>query len=417
MPTFWSQTLIPTLRQAPADAEVPSHQLMLRAGLIRKLGSGSYTYLPAGLRSLQRVQQIIRQEMAAAGAEEIFMPTLIPLDLFKQTGRDAAYGDNLFRIKDRHGRDVALGPTHEEVVTELFGACVESYKDLPKTLYQIQTKFRDEFRPRFGVLRSREFIMKDAYSFHLAVAGEGGLNEVYDKQYAAYERIFTRCGLPYLVVEAEAGPIGGSASHEFMVPSPTGEDTILTNRQDGGDYAANVEKCEIGPRTYDLYAEPTGELETIHTPDCPGIEDVCAFFKKSLGSKLVAKNMLKTLVCGEPGNWTLAVVRGDHDLNEGKIGLPLADEAEARKAGFAIGFVGPHAAVGRNDKLSESNGRGAYETAIELPTPQDLAVCQIQFIQPAIIGTDKRMLPDDDRRSLDRRLELRCPILPPCGWV
>ncbi|NBC10849.1 MAG: proline--tRNA ligase [Planctomycetes bacterium] len=346
MPTFWSQTLIPTLRQAPADAEVPSHRLMLRAGLIRKLGSGSYTYLPLGLRAIQRVQQIIREEMAAAGAEEIFMPTLIPLDLFKQTGRDEAYGDNLFRIEDRHGRLVALGPTHEEVITELFGAYVESYKDLPKTLYQIQTKFRDEFRPRFGVLRSREFTMKDAYSFHLTVDGPGGLDETYQKQYDAYERIFTRCGLPYMTVEAEAGPIGGSASHEFMVPSPTGEDTILTN--DNG-YAANVEKCEIGPRKFDLEAEPTGELEQVHTPGCPGIEDVCNFFKKNLGSKLAKKNMLKTLVCGEPDHWTLAVVRGDHDLNEGKLDVPLANEGEAKQAGFAIGFSGPHVAVGRKD--------------------------------------------------------------------
>jgi len=346
MPTFWSQTLIPTLRQAPADAEVPSHQLMLRAGLIRKLGSGSYTYLPLGLRAIQRVQRIIREEMAAAGAEEIFMPTLIPLDLFKQTGRDEAYGDNLFRIEDRHGRVGGLGPTHEEVVTELFGAYVESYKDLPLTLYQIQTKFRDEFRPRFGVLRSREFTMKDAYSFHLRLEGEGGLDATYQKQYDAYCRIFERCGLPTMIVEAESGPIGGSASHEFMVPSPTGEDTILTN--DKG-YAANVEKCEIGERPSNLEGEPTGELEEVHTPDCPGIEDVCTFFKKHLGSKLAKKNMLKTLVCGEPGNWTLAIVRGDHELNEGKLGLPLADEGEAKQSGFAIGFGGPHVAVGRDD--------------------------------------------------------------------
>jgi len=315
--------------------------------------------------------------MAAAGAEEIFMPTLIPLDLFKQTGRDEAYGDNLFRVTDRHGRDVALGPTHEEVVTELFGAYVESYKDLPKTLYQIQTKFRDEFRPRFGVLRSREFIMKDAYSFHLDVEGgegSGSLNEVYDKQYAAYERIFTRCGLPYLVVEAEAGPIGGSASHEFMVPSPTGEDTILTNRDDGGDYAANVEKCEIGPRESDQTADPLGGLETIHTPDCSTIEDVCAFFKKSQGSKLATKNMLKSLVyvatkesddadprkAKEPW-YLLAIVRGDQEVNEGKLkdaaaellGEPyrieMAPDDLARQDGWAIGFVGPHAAVGRAD--------------------------------------------------------------------
>ena len=354
-PDFWSATLVPTLREAPGDAEVPSHRLMLRAGLIRKLGAGSYSYLPLGLRSLNKVIAIVRQEMHAAGAAEVFLPTLQPIELWQKTGRDQSYGDNLFQINDRHGRHYALGPTHEEVVTDLVGSCISSYKDLPKTVFQIQTKFRDEFRPRFGVLRSREFLMKDAYSFHASLdgpPGSGGLDETYERQYAAYERIFTRCGVPYMVVEAEAGPIGGNASHEFMVPSPTGEDTILTN--DAG-YAANVEKCETGPRPSDLHGPPTGELEDVHTPGCPGIDDVCAFFKKQLGSRLAPKAMLKTLVCKSDTGWVLAIVRGDHELNEAKLrqathpSVHLADEHEARGAGFAIGFVGPHVAVDRDD--------------------------------------------------------------------
>ncbi len=356
MPTYWTQTVIPTLRQAPGDAEVPSHQLMLRAGLVRKLGSGSYSYLPLGLRSLNKVIAIIRDEMANAGAAEIFMPTLQPIDLWEQTKRREAYGDNLFVVTDRHGRVQALGPTHEEVVTDLIGACISSYKDLPKTVYQIQTKFRDEFRPRFGVLRSREFLMKDAYSFHTSLeggAGSGSLDETYDKQYAAYQRIFERCGVPFMIVEAEAGPIGGNASHEFMVPSPTGEDTILTN--DAG-YSANVEKCETGPRDSDLTGDATGELEAVNTPGCAGIEDVCVFFKKQLKTKLATKNMLKTLVfSGANQRRVVAVVRGDHEVNEAKLratvgcDIAMGDQDEMRNAGFAIGYVGPHVAIGKDD--------------------------------------------------------------------
>ena len=337
----WTQTLIPTSRQVPADAEVPSHQLMLRAGFIRKLGSGSYSYLPLGLRSLHKAISIIRQEMADAGAEELLMPTMQPIELWEQTGRREAYGENLFVVQDRHGRLQALGPTHEEVITELVGAYIESYKDLPKTLYQIQTKFRDEFRPRFGVLRSREFLMKDAYSFHLTLDGPGGLDETYRKQYEAYCRIFTRAGLPFEIVEAESGPIGGSASHEFMVPSPTGEDTIM--KSDKGNYAANVEKAEIGTRNHSFDGKPTGDLDKVNTPDCPAIEDVCKFMK------VKPQHMLKTLVCQSERGWVLAIVRGDHDLNESKLGLSLADEREARDARFSIGFVGPHAAAGRDD--------------------------------------------------------------------
>ena len=354
MPTFWTRTLIPTSRQVPAEAEVPSHQLLLRAGYIRKVGSGIYDYLPLGWRSLQKAMAIVRQEMDAAGAVELMLPVLQPIELWERTGRRTDYGPNLFVVKDRHGREQALGPTHEEIITELVAAYVESYKDLPLTLYQIQTKFRDEFRPRFGVLRSREFQMMDAYSFHLVGDGPTGLDAEYQNMHAAYCRIFDRCGLPYEVVQAESGPIGGSASHEFMVPSHTGEDTIL--KSDRGNYAANVEKCVIGERPYDLDGDPTGELEEVHTPDCRTIDDVCSFFKKRLGSKLNPENMLKTLVCqSKSGDWILAVVRGDHDLNEGKLRVAvdeevtLADESGADAAGFTIGFVGPHAATGRDD--------------------------------------------------------------------
>jgi len=346
----WSRTLIPTSRQAPAEAEVPSHQWMLRAGLIRKLSAGVYDYLPAGYRILRKIEAIVRQEMDRAGAVEVHLPVLQPIELWEQTGRRIDYGDNLFVVTDRHGRQHALGPTHEEVVTELIGAYVASYKQLPLTLYQIQTKFRDEYRPRFGVLRTREFLMKDAYSFHIDL---DSLDQVYQAQYEAYCRIFDRCGLPYEIVEAESGPIGGSASHEFMVPSPTGEDVIF--KSDQGNYAANVEKCEIGERSHKFDGDPTGDLETIHTPNCPGIADVIAFFKKKLGTKLKASNMLKTLVCQKADTWLLAVVRGDHDLNMGKLrkatggDADLADETAARAAGFIIGFVGPQIALKQSD--------------------------------------------------------------------
>ena len=377
MPTYWTRTLIPTLRELPSEAEVPSHQLMLRAGYIRKLGSGVYDYLPLGWRSLRKIMEIIRQEMAAAGAVEVSLPALIPLDLYQKTGRDQAYGDNLFRLKDRHGRLQALGPTHEEVVTELVGGYIDSYKQLPLTLFQIQTKFRDEYRPRFGVLRSREFLMKDAYSFHTRVDGPGGLGETYQAQFDAYCRIFRRCGLDYVTVEAESGPIGGSASHEFMVPSPTGEDTILES--DRQNYAANVEKCEIGRRTQNLQGPVRGDLEKVATPNFPTIETVAQFLKTE------PRRVLKTLVyeaslepalkvkaehaleaAAEPSPrafvserfFVLAVVRGDHDVNEAKLTsvirginpriqtVTLMEQHDALRHGFTIGYVGPHAVAG-----------------------------------------------------------------------
>ncbi len=351
----WTRTLIPTAREAPNDAGVPSHVLLHRAGFIRQVGAGIYDYLPLALRTLTKIGQIVREEMDAAGASEMLMPALEPFELFKDTKRDVAYGDNLFRLTDRKGRTNALAPTHEEVITELLRTCVNSYTQLPLNLYQVQTKFRDEARPRAGLLRCREFIMKDAYSFHLALEGPGGLNEAYDAMYRAYSNIFARCQLDFSAVEAESGPIGGSASHEFMVNCASGEDTILKCPASG--YAANVEKCEIGARAFDLNGAPTGDLQEVHTPNLPGIEEVGAFLK------VKPRNMLKTLVfkvtgpaAGHEGRatmpkWVLAVVRGDHEVNEGKVkalsgcAVVMAPEAEARLAGFAIGYVSPRAVL------------------------------------------------------------------------
>lgn len=344
----WSTTLIPTTREAPNDAEVPSHVLLHRAGYIRQVGAGIYDYLPLAWRVLSKVSAIIREELNAAGASEMLMPALEPFELFKDTKRDETYGDNLFRLTDRRGRVNALAPTHEEVITQLLAGAVSSYAQLPLNLYQIQTKFRDEARPRAGLLRCREFIMKDAYSFHLDVEGPGGLNEAYDAMFRAYSNIFARCGLDFSAVEAESGPIGGSASHEFMVNCASGEDTVLKCPASG--YAANVEKCEIGERRHDLAAPPSGELTQVHTPNLPGIEEVGKFIK------VKPDRMLKTVVFvrAEPEasantarKWVVAVVRGDHEVNEGKIkalaggAVSLANPEEAKKAGFAIGYVSP----------------------------------------------------------------------------
>ncbi|MCC6426859.1 MAG: proline--tRNA ligase [Phycisphaerales bacterium] len=349
---YWSKTLIPTTREAPNDAETPSHILLHRAGFIRQVGAGIYDYLPLAWRTLRKISDIVREEMDAAGGSEMLMPALEPFELFDGTKRHEDYGDNLFRVKDRKGRMNALAPTHEEVITQLLIGSVSSYKALPLTMYQIQTKFRDEARPRAGLLRCREFMMKDAYTFHTHVEGPGGLNEAYDAMYRAYTNIFTRCGLDFTAVEAESGPIGGSASHEFMVNCKSGEDTILRCPVSG--YAANVEKCEIGERARGTFTEPaTGELTEVHTPNLPGIDEV----GKAMGVK--PDRMLKTLVfavkedaksAAQPGiKWVLAVVKGSQDANEGKVkslsGLTvtMADEKAARAAGFAIGYVSPRA--------------------------------------------------------------------------
>ncbi len=353
----WSQTLIPTTREAPTDAETPSHILLSRAGFIRKITAGVYDYLPLAWRTLTKIGAIVREEMDAAGGRELFMPVIVPMEFYNETRRHEAYGDLLFKLKDRKGNFAALGPTHEETITEMVRGSINSYKQLPLNLYQVQTKFRDEARPRAGLLRCREFIMKDAYSFHTHIEGVGGLNEGYDAMYRAYVNIFTRCGLDFTVVEAESGPIGGSASHEFMVNCASGEDTILKCPVSG--YAANVEKCEIGERPRGTFQEPaTGELTEVHTPNLPGIEEVGKF----MGVK--PARMLKTIVFqttgpapgkeamkvgGQDPKWIIATVRGDHDVNEGKVKalsgwqVQMADEKAARAAGFAIGYVSPRA--------------------------------------------------------------------------
>ncbi len=344
----WSLTLIPTAREAPNDAEVPSHVLLHRAGFIRQVGAGIYDYLPLALRVINRISTIIRSELDAAGASEMLMPALEPFELFSATKRDESYGDNLFRVKDRKGRVNALAPTHEEVITQLMITSLTSYKQLPLNLYQIQTKFRDEARPRAGLLRCREFLMKDAYSFHINLEGPGGLNDTYDGMYRAYTNIFTRCGLDFSAVEAESGPIGGSASHEFMVNCASGEDTILKCPVSG--YAANVEKCEIGARPWNFSGSANETLSKHHTPGMPGIEAVAGMLK------VKPPQMLKTIVFSVAGlagreakehSWVLATVRGDHDVNEGKVKImsgyvvTLADEKAAKAAGFAIGYVSP----------------------------------------------------------------------------
>ena len=334
----YSKLMIPTTKEIPAEAEIPSHQLMIRAGYFRKVASGTYTYLPLGLRCLQKIENIIRTEMNNSDAQEILMPVLQPIDLWQKTGRDEAYGETLSKHIDRHGRTNVLAPTAEEVVTHLVAGEIKSYKQLPVNFYQINTKFRDEFRPRFGALRSREFIMKDAYSFDADLAG---LDKSYEIMREAYIRIFERCGLDFVVVDAASGEIGGSGSQEFMVRCSAGEDTILSS--DKQNYAANVEKCGIGTREHSLSGQPTGELTKVHTPAMKSIEDVGKFMK------VKPVNLLKTLVFQAENDWVVAVVRGDHELNEVKLkalaGPKITmeiDEDAAEKAGFAIGFVGPH---------------------------------------------------------------------------
>jgi prolyl-tRNA synthetase len=337
----YSSYFIPTYREIPADAEIISHQLMLRAGLIRKLTSGIYTYLPAGLRSLRKVEQIIREEMNRAGAIEVLMPAVQPADLWQESGRWDFYGRELLRFRDRHNRDVCFGPTHEEVITDLVRKEIHSYKQLPVNFYQIQTKFRDEIRPRFGLMRGREFIMKDAYSFDVDEAGAG---RSYEKMYDAYIRIFERCGLRFRAVEADSGAIGGSYSHEFMVLADSGEDQTVSCPR--CKYAANLERAEVKPGPSDTSAESAHilDLEEVHTPDVKTIDELAAFLSVS------PDRLLKTLIfLVDEREVVAALVRGDHELNEAKFRnflgaqtIELAGpETVAETTGAPTGFAGP----------------------------------------------------------------------------
>lgn len=310
-----SQYLVATLKESPSDAVVISHQLMLRAGMIRKLASGLYTWLPFGLRTLRNVEKVVREEMDAAGALEVLMPAVQPAELWKETGRWFQYGGELLRVKDRHNRDFCIGPTHEEVITDLARNELSSYKQLPSNFYQVQTKFRDETRPRFGVMRSREFIMKDAYSFH---ASDECLNETYERMHTAYNKIFSRLGLDFRPVRADTGSIGGALSHEFHVLAQSGEDDIAFSNV--SDFAANVELAEAVAPTTERPAA-SAELKTIDTPDQHSIEEVANFLS------LESKQVIKTLIvegflsdedkdAGKKPSLVALVLRGDHELNE-----------------------------------------------------------------------------------------------------
>ncbi len=332
-----SQLLIPTLREDPGEAETVSHRLMLRAGMIRKLAAGIYTYLPLGLRVLRKIEAIVREEMNRAGAQEVLMPIASPAELWRETGRWDVYGKELLRFKDRHDREFCLGPTHEEVITDLIRREVRSYRQLPLNCYQIQTKFRDEIRPRFGLMRGREFIMKDAYSFD---KDETGARLSYQKMYDAYGRIFTRCGLTFRAVEADTGLIGGSSSHEFMVLADTGEETIVYAQ--GGTYAANVERAEVLPPA-GTSPEAARPLRKVPTPGARSVEEVTAFLK------IAPQQLVKTLLYQTPQGLVAVLVRGDHDVNEIKVKkqlgvtvLELADPAKVSAAtGAPVGFAGP----------------------------------------------------------------------------
>jgi len=332
-----SRLLAPTLREDPSDAEVVSHKLLVRAGMIRQVARGIYDFLPLGLRAVRRVEDIVRDELDRAGAQEILMPAVIPAELWKESGRWDHYGRELLRLRDRYDRDFCFGPTHEEVVTDLVRREVRSYRDLPKNLYQIQVKFRDEVRPRFGLMRGREFLMKDAYSFHVDRADA---EREYRLMYDTYTRIFERCGLGFRAVEAGTGAIGGSLSHEFQVLAQSGEDAIVACDRCG--YAANVEKAEV-----DALPPPSGReraLERVATPGKRSVEEVAAF----LGAP--AERFVKTLVYqGSDGQALAVLVRGDHEASETKIAallgggpVGLADEATVeRVTGAPVGFAGP----------------------------------------------------------------------------
>ena len=370
---YLSKFQLTTLKETPSDAEISSHQLMLRAGLIRKLASGLYSWLPLGLRVMRKVEKIVREEMDKSGALEVLMPAVQPSELWQESGRWELYGPELLRLKDRHGREFCFGPTHEEIITDIARKELSSYKQLPVTYYQIQTKFRDEVRPRFGVMRAREFIMKDAYSFHTS---QDSLLASYEVMHQTYSNIFTRLGLKFRAVMADSGSIGGNSSHEFHVLADSGEDAIAFSSE--SDYAANVEKAEILPPTEPRPAA-TADMASVDTPNQHSIEEVSWFLS------VPASHCLKTLLVeGSEENTVVALVlRGDHELNEIKISHlkavaePLcfaSDEQIKQVAGCSAGSLGPvnlkitviadYAAVQCADFVCGANEDGKHLTGV-----------------------------------------------------
>jgi prolyl-tRNA synthetase len=396
-----SKLLAPTLREDPTEAEIASHKLMLRAGLIRKLSSGVYTYLPLGWRIISKIETIVREEMDKAGALEIKMPALLPSELWKETGRWNVYGKELFRIKDRADREFCLGPTHEEIVTDLVRTNVKSYKELPVNLYQIQNKFRDEIRPRFGVMRSREFIMKDAYSFD---KDEAGLEKSYKVMYEAYNKIFDRCGLKYKVVHADPGPIGGGFSQEYMVLSPTGEDEIIHCEK--CDYAASMEMAtyKTDPKSKVQDTKQVPSIQKVKTPNIKTIEELEKFLK------VTQDRMIKTLLYKAGGKVIAVLIRGDHQLNESRLKkilatdeLELADPATVEKISKApVGFAGP---VGLKDvKIYADKAVTEVEDGITGANEADAHVIHVKY------GRDYKADEVDNFR-----LAIEGDICPKCG--
>lgn len=392
-----SGLLMPTLRETPAEAEILSHRLMLRAGLIRKLAAGVYSYMPMGLRALKKVENIVREEMDKAGANELLMSALLPAEAYMASGRWDVFGPEMFRLQDRHDRDFCLGPTHEEIFAETVKGAVRSYKQLPLTLYQIQTKYRDERRPRFGVLRSREFIMKDAYSFDLT---EEGLDVSYKKMYDAYCRIFDRMGLDYVVVDADSGAMGGSGSQEFMVKSEVGEDVIAHCEACG--YTANEEKAECVPDSFE-FAENDKPMEKKDTPEAHTIEQLVNF----LG--VDARNFAKTIIYKIDGKYVAAMVRGDREVNEvklknlvGGVDIELAEPFAVREITDAeVGFAGP--------------------IGLEIPVYADHEVMKMHAMVIGANETDKHFINVEPCRDFtpdkvaDLRVAVDGDICPRCG--
>ncbi len=393
-----SRLLLATLKETPADAEVISHRLMLRAGLIRKLAAGLYTWLPMGLRVLRKVEAIVREEMNRAGAQEVLMPAVQPAELWQESGRWDKYGPELLRLRDRHDRQFCFGPTHEEVITDLIRGEIRSYKQLPANFYQIQTKFRDEIRPRFGVMRAREFLMKDAYSFHL---DQGSLTETYQLMYQTYCRIFDRFGLDYRPVQADTGSIGGSVSHEFHVLATSGEDAIAFSSS--GDYAGNLELAATLPsKTPRAVAKQT--RQTVDTPGKHSIEDVCGFLK------IPTTQCLKTLlVKGTEAPVVALVLRGDHELNVIKaekiegIATPLrfaSDEEVRQHCACPPGSIGPvglkipvfvdHAAAALADFVCGANEKDKHLSGLnwgrDIPEPQSVDIRNVVDGDPSPDG-------------------------------
>lgn len=398
----FSQLLLPTLKEDPAEAEVISHKLMLRAGMIRKLTSGVYSYLPLGLAAIRKVEEIVRQEMNRAGAQELLLPMVQPADLWRESGRWEKYGPELLRFQDRHQRESCLGPTHEEVITDLVRLNVHSYRDLPLNLYQIQTKFRDEIRPRFGLMRGREFIMKDGYSFD---ADEAAADETYRKMQAAYQRIFARCGLAFRAVEADTGSIGGSFSHEFMVLAATGEDLVVTCQH--CDYAANLEKATARQQQSPEHDDPLPSNE-VATPGCKTVAEVCDFLQ------IPRQMLVKTMVYIADGKPVAVLLRGDHEAQPVKLQNLLAARevrlAEGREIGEATGapsgFLGP---VGLNIPLVMDNEVAQLVNFVSGANRQDYHLLNVNSgrdFSPAYSGDIRMVTEDDNCPRCDGRLAM-----------